>query len=313
MDDKKIKSLLIVRCLIFILIIILCFLFYTRFNVNDIKPKFYLLGAEEITLAVGSEYEEPGFVATFNNTDYRNNVSVISNLNNQKIGDYVISYTMYMKYLKLGKTVQRKIKVVDLVKPELKVDCDDEVIVKQNSTFNPSLATAIDNYDGDISSEVQIKSNVDTSTPGEYYVKYEVKDSSNNKSKKEIKVKVNDKNPYIDVSISNQRLNYYEYGEVVLSSDIVTGRNNGTPVGDYSVLFKTTGTTLKGEDYESYVNYWMAFLGHSYGIHDASWRSQFGGNIYKYNGSHGCINMPYSKISKLYYMADIGTPVHIHY
>ena len=57
----------------------------------------------------------------------------------------------------------------------------------------------------------------------------------------------------------------------------------------------------------------MAFIGHSYGIHDASWRSSFGGEIYKYNGSHGCINMPYYNVSKLYDMVQVGTPVHVKY
>ena len=46
-----------------------------------------------------------------------------------------------------------------------------------------------------------------------------------------------------------------------------------------------------------------------YGMHDASWRSQFGGSIYKYNGSHGCVNMPRSKVSKLYKMVPNGTRV----
>ena len=52
--------------------------------------------------------------------------------------------------------------------------------------------------------------------------------------------------------------------------------------------------------------------GNSYGLHDASWRSRFGGNIYTYNGSHGCVNMPRSEVSKLYNMVEIGTPVYVH-
>ena len=48
------------------------------------------------------------------------------------------------------------------------------------------------------------------------------------------------------------------------------------------------------------------------GLHDASWRSRFGGNIYIYNGSHGCVNMPRSEVSKLYNMVEIGTPVYVH-
>lgn len=313
LNDKKAKTFIIIRIFLVILIIALSSLIYLKFNIGDIKPKFYLLGDDQIVLEVGSKYEEPGYVAIFNKSDYRKNVSVISNLDTNKLGNYIVSYTMYMKYLKISRTIQRKIMVVDTTKPELNVNMDDEVKVKQNEFFSPALATAKDNYDGDLSSEVEIKSNVDTTKPGTYYVKYAVKDSSNNKSEKEIKVNVLEKNPYIDVSITNQRLNYYEYGEVVLSTDVVTGKNNGTPTGNYSVLSKSTNVTLKGADYTSFVKYWIAFIGHSYGIHDASWRSTFGGDIYKYNGSHGCINVPYENVSKLYYMVDVGTPVYVHY
>ena len=85
-----------------------------------------------------------------------------------------------------------------------------------------------------------------------------------------------------------------------------------TPTGDYKVLSKARNVTLKGADYTSFVSYWIAFKGNSYGLHDASWRSRFGGNIYTYNGSHGCVNMPKSEVSKLYNMVEIGTPVYVH-
>ena len=64
--------------------------------------------------------------------------------------------------------------------------------------------------------------------------------------------------------------------------------------------------------YESFVSYWMCFLGHGYGLHDASWRSNFGGDIYKYSGSHGCVNLPTNKAPELYNLISVGTVVIIH-
>ena len=55
----------------------------------------------------------------------------------------------------------------------------------------------------------------------------------------------------------------------------------------------------------------MKFTG-AVGIHDASWRSKFGGDIYKYNGSHGCVNLPHDVALNLYDMVDIGTMVVVH-
>ena len=60
--------------------------------------------------------------------------------------------------------------------------------------------------------------------------------------------------------------------------------------------------------YSVYVNYWMSFLPH-YGLHDASWRDEFGGDIYEYDGSHGCVNLSYDSARTIYGLIDYGTPV----
>lgn len=115
---------------------------------------------------------------------------------------------------------------------------------------------------------------------------------------------------YILVDISDQTLKYYVKGKVKLKSKVVTGgRGCGTPTGRFKLHHKARNVNLTGPGYVSHVNYWMPFIGQSYGMHDASWRSQFGGSIYKYNGSHGCVNMPRSKVSKLYKMVPNGTRV----
>ena len=49
------------------------------------------------------------------------------------------------------------------------------------------------------------------------------------------------------------------------------------------------------------------------GLHDSSWRTEFGGDIWKTNGSHGCINMPKNKIPQLFNMVEVGMPVVMHY
>ena len=55
----------------------------------------------------------------------------------------------------------------------------------------------------------------------------------------------------------------------------------------------------------------MPFISSTHGMHDATWRWRFGGNIYTYDPSHGCVNMPLDKAEDLYYMVEIGTPVYI--
>ena len=119
---------------------------------------------------------------------------------------------------------------------------------------------------------------------------------------------------YIEISISQQHLWFYENEQLVLDTDVVTGNNDGecnTPTGRYSIGSRATNTTLTGPGYSSFVNYWLGFNG-GIGIHDANWRSSFGGNIYNGNGSHGCVNTPYDKVKILYERTSYGTPVIVY-
>ena len=82
----------------------------------------------------------------------------------------------------------------------------------------------------------------------------------------------------------------------------------GTPAGSYPLTYKQRDAVLKGENYRTPVDYWMPFNG-GIGMHDAKWRSSFGGTIYKTGGSHGCINLPHSVAKKIYENISAGMPV----
>jgi lipoprotein-anchoring transpeptidase ErfK/SrfK len=88
-----------------------------------------------------------------------------------------------------------------------------------------------------------------------------------------------------------------------------------TPSGVFSVLDKVRDTILgsleapdPGQRYESHVDVWMPFY-ESYGLHDASWRENFGGSWYYQYGSHGCVNLPPSEARALFDAIEIFTPV----
>ncbi len=120
---------------------------------------------------------------------------------------------------------------------------------------------------------------------------------------------------YIEVDMTQQKMYYYEDGELVIETDVVTGntgRRMGTPQGVNFVYNKQRNRVLRGEGYASPVKYWVPVKG-AIGIHDASWRSEFGGEIYKTGGSHGCINTPTEIMSQLYDAVEIGTPVVMFY
>lgn len=120
---------------------------------------------------------------------------------------------------------------------------------------------------------------------------------------------------YIEIDMTKQHMYFYFAGELILDTDVVTGdvsKRRGTPEGIYYIYSKQRNRVLRGADYASFVKYWMPVVG-GVGIHDASWRKKFGGEIYKKDGSHGCINTPEEKASQLFEMTEKGMPVIMFY
>lgn len=120
---------------------------------------------------------------------------------------------------------------------------------------------------------------------------------------------------YIEIDMSRQTLYYYVEGDLYLESPIVTGnlkRGRGTPARVCYIYGKQRRRILRGPGYASFVNYWMPVNG-NIGLHDATWRKEFGGEIYKTSGSHGCINLPYEKAEKIFEKAEVGLPVIMYY
>lgn len=120
---------------------------------------------------------------------------------------------------------------------------------------------------------------------------------------------------YVEVDLKSQHVWHYEDGELCCESDCVTGdaaKKRETPTGVFYVSEMVKGKYLIGDDYKTWVDRWMRLTNSGIGLHDASWRGSFGGNIYKTNGSHGCINLPHKYAKKLYDEIYYGIPVFVY-
>ncbi len=119
---------------------------------------------------------------------------------------------------------------------------------------------------------------------------------------------------YVEVDLDAQQVYVYKNGSVVCKSDCVSGKvsnGNMTPNGTYAITYKERNSKLVGEGYTSEVSYWMPFNG-NIGLHDASWRDEFGGELYLNGGSHGCVNLPPSKAAEIYGIVEKGEAVIVH-
>lgn len=148
---------------------------------------------------------------------------------------------------------------------------------------------------------------------------------------------------YVEVNLSEQRVFAYKDGKKFAEGDCVSGKEaagHGTHIGLYQIQDKKSPTVLRGEkkpvtktvkkknkkgkkvektvtsyeyEYESPVTYWMQFNGGE-GLHDAAgWRSAYGGSIYYYSGSHGCVNLPLDLAKTLYNTMEVGDPVIVYF
>ncbi len=129
-----------------------------------------------------------------------------------------------------------------------------------------------------------------------------------------------DSKSYIEIDITRQTVWFYLNDKLIVQTPCVTGcvRNgNGTPTGVYVLNFKQKDAVLKGRNesgqitYQSHVNYWMPFNG-GIGLHDALWRSSFGGNIYQNSGSHGCVNLPLEAAKNIYENISKDIPIIVY-
>ena len=126
-------------------------------------------------------------------------------------------------------------------------------------------------------------------------------------------------NTYIEVDLTEQYMWYYQNGNIIFQSEIVSGLpsdpDRKTPPGIFTLNSKSSPSVLRGEmtangtySYEQPVTYWMPFNG-GIGFHDADWQPYFGGDRYLTGGSHGCINLPPENAGQLYSLIQYDVPI----
>lgn len=120
---------------------------------------------------------------------------------------------------------------------------------------------------------------------------------------------------YVEVNLTTQHIWFYVDGQLIVESDLVSGcvsKGTETQTGAFPLAYKESPSVLTGGDaangWRTEVTYWMPFFD-GQGLHDATWRSSFGGNIYVNNGSHGCVNLPFNTADKIYNNIEAGVAI----
>jgi len=126
---------------------------------------------------------------------------------------------------------------------------------------------------------------------------------------------------YAEVSLDEQRMWIYRDGELVFTTNIVTGNQatgEVTSKGVWYVLYKRTDYVLTGQrvgsstSYASRVDYWVPFTNPGQGFHDAGWRKDWSSTAYLTDGSAGCINVLPSVMKQVYDNLNVYDPVIVY-
>jgi len=114
---------------------------------------------------------------------------------------------------------------------------------------------------------------------------------------------------WIDVDLSNQMTYAYEGDQIVAAFLVSTGTwLHPTITGQFHIYVKYEYADMAGPGYYLPDVPYVMYYDDGYGLHGTYWHSNFGTPM-----SHGCINLSIPDSEWLFYWADVGTLVNIHY
>ena len=231
------KNRIILSCSILILLLMLSAIYL-------FIPKVYIeiLGNKYAIVNVGETYNDLGAKAYYKNLFKNKEINIEANgtVDTEKLGKYTINYEA--KYKQYNKKTERIVEVVDREKPQLLLN--DEVKLCKLNGIIVIDASAIDNYDGDISDKVQY--NLSNNN-----VYINVSDSSNNKTEIIEPIKyIDNEKPSIKLNGSSETnltigSNYIELGATAYDSCdgdiskniVITGQVNSNVIGKYEIKY----------------------------------------------------------------------------
>ena len=214
------------------------------YTIDTIAPVITINGSIFVTVNVFSSYSDAGASAT-DNLDGNISSSIIttSNVNTSVLGTYHLTYNVHDSAGNSA-TATRTVSVVDQTPPVITILGANPATVNLGATYVDSGATALDNYDGDLTSSIIPTSNVNTSVAGTYAVRYNVMDSSLNQTPEVIRyVNVIDSTPPVTTA--------FPAGGTYSSTQLVMLTTN-KPAAIYYTIDGTTPTT-SSSIYSSYI------------------------------------------------------------
>ena len=250
---KKIIIIISIILSITVLTIIFNYLFIVKINTKD------------ITLNINEEYNFKEVKGTLRGKKV--DLDINENIDINKLGNYEVTYKSHEK-IAINKKKIVKVHVIDKENPVITLNGEKTKIINYKEDYKEDGYKAIDNYDGDLTENVEINNNINNTKIGKYKIIYKVKDSSNNETQVERTVEVKDiETPVITLNrninsylILNDNININDFKAIDnFDGDItdkveVTGSVDNKKAGIYKVTYKVKDSSNNETILETTVN-----------------------------------------------------------
>nr|WP_321221219.1 immunoglobulin-like domain-containing protein [uncultured Psychroserpens sp.] len=224
-------------------------------------PVISLNGGSTINLNPGDNYNELGAIAIDNiDGDISANIIIGGDVvNTNIIGTYVVTYNVSDAAGNAANEVSRNVIVSDTTAPVITLIGAATINLNVGDNYNEQGATAIDNYDGDLTSNIATTGTVNTNSAGTYFINYNVSDAAGNAATQVTRTVIvsADTTPPVITLIGASTINlivgdtYNEQGATatdnqdgnLTSSIVITGTVNTNSVGTYTINYNVSDTS----------------------------------------------------------------------
>ena len=160
--------------------------------VDTTSPIIDITGETPAIITLGTTYTDEGATATDNHDTGLIVVVGGDTVDTSTVGSYTVTYNVSDAAGNTAAQKVRTVNVVDSTDPIITLNGSPTIIHEVGTTYVDPGATANDNYDNDLSSQISTDNNVNPNLLGTYTVEYTVQDSSDNTAQKQRTVQVVD-------------------------------------------------------------------------------------------------------------------------
>jgi len=214
--------------------------------VDTTPPVITLLGTTPVTIEIHSTYTDAGATALDNyDGDITSSIVTVNPVNDDVVGIYTVTYDVADSNGNSAAQVTRTVNVVDTTLPVITLVGANPQTIEVLNTYTELGATALDNYDGDLTGSIVIDASaVNTNLLGSYTVTYDVTDANGNSATQVVRTVhvVDTTAPVIDSHVD-------ETAEATSSAGVTVTYTNPTATDNYDSSITVSCTPASGSTF----------------------------------------------------------------